>query len=416
MRGSKKAQAGVAALLFCAAGLALAEEKPAAPPVQARAGADGFSLQTEDGAYKLRIGGGIHFDGRFYTGDEAQLGTDTFGLRRARPFLIGTLARNFDFAFVPDFAGGVAVVQDAWVDARFTPRFRVKVGKFKEPFGLERLVSALNLLFIERALPTALAPNRDIGVQLHGELAGGVVGYAAGVFNGVPDGGSVDLDVNDGKDLAGRLWLQPGRRGQSKALKNLGLGFAVTHGNQDGTLPTYKSGGQLTFFSYAAGASAYGSRTRLSPQASYTYGPVGLIAEWVSSEQEVRRNATTPSVRLEHTAWQATVAVALTGEQDGPGTIKPKKSFAPGKGLGALELVARVNGFDVDEATFSAGLADRSRSASRVRAWALGLNWYLNRNLKESLSYERTTFTGGAANGGHRPAENALFIRTQFFF
>jgi len=78
--------------------------------------------------------------------------------------------------------------------------------------------------------------------------------------------------------------------------------------------------------------------------------------------------------------------------------------------------VARVNGLDLDETAFDAGLADRSRSASRARAWGLGLNWYLNRNLKQSLSYERTTFTGGAADGGDRPAENALFIRTQFFF
>ena len=48
-------------------------------------------------------------------------------------------------------------------------------------------------------------------------------------------------------------------------------------------------------------------------------------------------------------------------------------------------------------------------------AWAVGLNWYLNRNVKEVFDYERTTFTGGAA-GGDRPAENALFFRTQLSF
>lgn len=418
MRGSRstRAAAAAAAMLLGATGLASGEEKPAAPPVQAKAGADGFSVQSEDGAFKLRLGGYAQLDGRFYPGDDAKLGTDSFVLRRVRPIVQGTVAKSFDFYINPDFGGGTTVLQDAYLDARFTPRFRVRVGKFKEPFGLERLASGAGLLFVERALPTALAPNRDLGLQVHGELAGGVVGYAGGVFNGVPDGGSVDTDVNDGKDLAARLFLKPFTRGQGKALKNLGLGFAVTHGNQDGPLPSYKTGGLLTFFSYATGASAYGSRTRLSPQASWSYGPVGLLGEWVSSKQDVRRNATTPAVRLEHTAWQAAVAIVLTGEDATPGSVKPKQNFEPGKGWGALELVARVNAFDVDEAAFAASLADRSRSARQAQAWGLGLNWYLNRNVKQTLSYERTSFTGGAAAGADRATENALFIRSQVSF
>ena len=41
---------------------------------------------------------------------------------------------------------------------------------------------------MERALPTSLVPNRDVGVQLHGDLAGCVLHYAAAILDGAPGG------------------------------------------------------------------------------------------------------------------------------------------------------------------------------------------------------------------------------------
>ena len=42
----------------------------------------------------------------------------------------------------------------------------------------------------------------------------------------------------------------------------------------------------------------------------------------------------------------------------------------------------------------------------------MGLNWYLNRNVKYVVDFERTTFAGGATGGDRRP-ENAILIRSQ---
>ena len=143
---------------------AQAPESSGLPP--AVAGQDGFALQSANGDFRLQIGLLVHADGRFALADDGQEVVDTFAFRRLRPYLRGRFLRRFEFYFNPDVAGGTLVVQDAYVDTVFGPAFRVRAGKGKTPFGLERLHSASNLLFFNRALPTALVPNRDVGIPL----------------------------------------------------------------------------------------------------------------------------------------------------------------------------------------------------------------------------------------------------------
>ena len=137
------------------------------------AGADGFALKSTDGAFQLKLRGLLHADSRWFFDSDDPTGDDTFTLRRARPFIEGTVFDIFNFRFMPDFAGGRTVIQDAYVNARFLPWLQIKAGKFKTPFGIERLQSASAIRFVERALPNNLVPNRDIGGELHGELGGG---------------------------------------------------------------------------------------------------------------------------------------------------------------------------------------------------------------------------------------------------
>ncbi len=172
----------------------------------------GFTFKSADGAYQLKIRGYVQLDSRFFLDDDQKPAIDTFTLRRVRPIFEGTLAKIFDFRIMPDFGGGTTVLQDAYMEARFNPAFRVRAGKFKPPVGLERLQSAVDLLFVERALPTNLVPNRDLGVQISGDFAGGAISYQAGVFNGVVDGGNGDGDTNDEKDVAGPPLLPAVRR------------------------------------------------------------------------------------------------------------------------------------------------------------------------------------------------------------
>ncbi|HLN80691.1 MAG TPA: porin, partial [Thermoanaerobaculia bacterium] len=266
---------------------------------QFTAGKDGFALKSADGAFVLKLQGYVHLDGRFFDGAAA---SDTFLVRRARPILEGTVFKIFDFRLAPDFALGTTVLQDGYVEVRFLPALRLRAGKFKPPVGLERLQSATDLVFVERAMPTNLVPNRDVGVQLAGDVANARLQYAVGLFNGVPDGGSGDSDNNDAKDVAARVFTQPFAGGGGVAA-DLGFGVAVSFGDQTGAvaapnLPSFRTAGQLVFFSYrsdgtAAGTSvADGSRTRVSPQAFFYRRHLGILAEYVESRQELRRGST----------------------------------------------------------------------------------------------------------------------------
>src|SRR5688572_27913772 len=232
--------------------------------VSVSAGAGGFQIRSADTNFVLKIRGYLQADSRWFISDEGASSTsnDTFLLRRVRPIFEGTVFEKFDYRLMLDFGSGVtannannAYVQDAYANARLWPQFQVQAGKFKEPVGLERLQSGANLLFVERAYPTQLLPNRDVGLQLQGDIGNGFLNYAVGLFNGVADGGSGDIDRADqDKDLAARLFAHPFKDSNIDALQGLGIGIAGTFGDQTGVLRPYTTPGQQPFFAYYAGA------------------------------------------------------------------------------------------------------------------------------------------------------------------
>src|SRR5262249_24990054 len=75
---------------------------------------NGFFIQSPDGANKINVGGYVHFDGRYFLqgGDP---GTSQFLFRRARIDLRGKIFKYYEFKFMPDFAGGQVVIQDAYL-------------------------------------------------------------------------------------------------------------------------------------------------------------------------------------------------------------------------------------------------------------------------------------------------------------
>ena len=405
-----------------------ARSAAASTPV-VKAGSKGFSIQSADGQNQVKLRGVVHVDGRGLFSDDPSDLSDTWQATRIRPIIEGTLGGLYDFRFTPDFGQGRTVIQDAYVVGRFLPELQLTVGKFKSPVGLERLQSANDIRFVSRAFPTNLAPNRDIGLQVGGNLWDNRLGYAVAWLNGSNDGGSSDTfgdsDPNSDKEWAARLFAHPFAESDTFALRGLGLGLAGTYTDQDGTvsqtlLPTYRTPAQSTFFRYRTGTDATlasGERVRLAPQFYYYAGPLGLLGEYTHVSQDVARTTTTGlrEATLDTSAWQLAASWFLTGEEAAFRGFNPSSVFSLEKGTwGAFELVARYHELSVDDDAFTGGadsFADPAVSARNAAAWGLGLNWYLNENLKWALDYERTRFEGGAAGGEDREDEEVVLTR-----
>jgi len=400
-----------------------------------KASPKGFSLASADGKNQLKLRGVMHIDGRFFESDDPEGLTDTWQATRVRPILEGTLGGIYDFRFTPDFGQGRTVIQDAYVTARFKPGLQVTTGKYKAPVGLERIQSASDIRFVARALPTSLAPNRDIGLQVGGSILDERVNYAVSWANGSNDGGSSetfsDVDVNDDKEWAGRVFAHPFAESGNFALRGLGIGVAGTYTSQTGTtaqtlLPTYRTPAQSPFFRYRTGTTptlADGDRTRIAPQFYYYVGRFGLLGEYTTVSQDVSRQVSATNLRsdsLDISAWQLQASWFLTGEEEGFRGFKPNSVFSlADRTWGAFELVARYHELDIDDDAFVGGatsFSDPDVSASKATAYGLGLNWYLNENLKWVLNYEQTSFDGGAVGGADRDDENVFLTRVAVGF
>jgi phosphate-selective porin OprO and OprP len=311
---------------------------------------------------------------------------------------------------MPDFGNGTTVLFDAYFDTKLSQSFRVRVGKDKTPVGLEQLYSDYAVLFPERSLVTNLVPNRDIGIQAQGDVAGGVLSYVGAVFNGVPDAANADIDTNSGKDLAGRLTLKPFAHTAIAALKGAGVAIGGTSGRQSGTLPAFKSSAQQTFFSYASTATANGDRKRVSPSAFYYYKSLGAFAEYARTTQAVKGAKAADDIT--NTAWEVTGSFVVTGEPATERGVMPRRPFDPAQNhWGALQIVARHARLTVDPLAFADGFA-AANSNRTATATGVGASLYANSTVKYVLTFERTVFDDNPNAG--RLAEHAIVFRLQF--
>lgn len=369
-----------------------------------RADSSGLSVSTS--AFSLQFKALVQLDGRWFTSDSVPQSADTFTFRRIRPTFQGNIGNFVSYRLTPEFAGNNATIVDAYVDLKFSPVATLRAGKVKGPVGLERLQGGGNIVFIERGLPTELAPNREIGLQLQGAVANKKLNYVVGIYNGTTDGADGGATDNDGeKEYALRLFLEP--------IEGLGFGVAGTFGTKEGFAPrAYSTVDRRTGVTFTPGTVYDGDASRISPQGYFYRGPVGLLAEYIASKQELTNGTVRDDVT--HSAWQLVGSWVLTGEKASYNGVKPSSPYQVGKsGWGALELALRYGELDLDSDTAALGFAP-ANGVKSIENFGVGLNWYLNNNVKVALNYNQTSFEN--FSGPDREDEKSIFARLQVGF
>ena len=252
------------------------------------------------------------------------------------------------------------------------------------------------------------------------------VSYWAGVFNGVADGASADVDDRDGKDVVGRFMVHPFRASVHERLEGLGAGFAASYGTQRGALASpglldvsiVGPAGLLSVpGGWHRGGHRSGGRNAVShcQRTAYVYsGRFGLS----SRSRYCRRRrcaATRLPARWRINSWQMMGTWVLTGEHASYNGVVPRYAFEPSTGkLGAFELTARYHQLTADRDAFPIFANPLAGGARRVRMD--GGRELVSEPVGEAQCRLRADALRGGAAAGDRPTEHDVLARVQFGF
>ncbi len=349
---------------------------------------NGLNFETMDESVKLKIGGRIQNDWAYFAEDgslERRYGdiNDRVEFRRARLFISGTINDNVEFKAQYDFAGGDTDFKDVYMGLKKLPVVgNLRVGHFKEPFGLEELTSSKYITFMERSIANTFSPSRNVGMMLHNHSEDKRMTWAAGLFrqtnNFGESGGGGGRDYN----LTGRVTWLPIYEDKGKKLLHTGIAYTHQNYGNDSVRFREKPESHLAPRLVDTGNFEAEFGDIVGAELAWVDGPFSIQGEYVKAFIESR----SPFIGNPK-FWGAYLQASyfLTGEhrpyKTSSGTfggVKPLRNYGEDGGIGAWELAARISYLDLNDAGIEGG---------RLQDTTLGLNWYLNPNLRTSWNY-----------------------------
>jgi phosphate-selective porin OprO/OprP len=350
---------------------------------------NGLRFDSASGATKLHIGGFLQSDWSWFNDDQDfeevygrqfEAGTQ---FRRARLMIEGTIYKNIDFKAEYDFAGGTTGFRNVWMAFKGLPVGTLTVGSMKQPFGLEELTPDLFVSFMERSAPsTAFAPAYDTGFQLSDTICDGVAQWAVGVFREADNFGNDTGNVESGEwngsaRVTGRPWMNEDRT------SFLHVGGAVLTREPANDTIAFRSTPEMNLAGTVVDTTAIASRKAWlwEGELAFQTGPFTAIGEYYQA------NVTTDGRDPSFHGWVLEASMFLTDDKRGYNAnrgvfdrVIPKKNWDDAGGIGAIQLVGRIDKLDLDDGGVDGG---------EMRVASFGVNWYANPNTKVMLAVVR---------------------------
>jgi phosphate-selective porin OprO/OprP len=374
--------------------------------LQEKANKKTYPSVTVNGVFQSDAGW-IHQD----SNSEAQYGQiqDGANFRRARLSAKGSVTELTNYFFQMDFGFfGRPTFTDVWLEQTKVPLFgNVRIGQWKQPFGLETVSSFRYTTFMERSvLFQPFTPFRHIGIGFYDHSDDLSNTWAASVFRSGQDQFGGTLSSDGGYGTAERLTWVPVWDRDGKNYVHLGVGHFFNAPPEDTinfrTIPE--------FFVGANGPGAVGSSGQAVPGGSNGtpffvatgplasvpyYNVLGSELLWVEGPFSLQSEAMVNLVNQNgvNSALPGAYAQAgyfLTGEHRPydrkTGTIdrvipKSNLTFAGtncNPGLGAWEVAGRWSWLDLNDNAIQGGT---------IMDYTAGVNWYWNPYTKMVFNY-----------------------------
>lgn len=353
----------------------------------------GLKVTSQDGAFSFGLGGRLHFDGYAFDRDIAST-TGTTEFRRGRLTLNGS-AYGWEYKMEQDFAAGTNLdgLRDLYIARNLGPG-KLTIGHFKPYRSMEELTSSNEILMMER--PFASATGLFSGRQFQQG-----VGYLVAGSNWTAGATAFNLrgatgPRNEGMGFSGRATWAPIMSGDQ--VLHLGGWYShenINQGSANLSASANYAGRRGPSLAIASSSGASGEQVdAFGLEAAGMFGPVFFQSEYANAsfgqplgpDQDVETFYVQGSVMLNGGRKVYKAGNGVFGS--------PKVGEA-----GLWELTAR---YDQIENKDVAGL--------EASSWILGLNYYVNPNLRFMFNYTQ----GDNELTGDETGQYAL--RTQFNF
>lgn len=363
---------------------------------------------------------------------------DYAGFRRARLAAKGQLTENTGYYLEMDFAfPGRPSFMDVWVEQQNIPVLgNVRIGQFREPLSMEALTSVRDLMFLERALPFAFIPFRQIGVMSYNTALDDNMTWAASVYR-FPTDTYGNAYSDSGYGTSYRVTGIPIYDEACNQVLHLGLGYSYNKfgSNTNGT--PFGGFRQSPEVGYNIGASGAGGFTGpifastgalatatadnlFNVELAYAYESFLVQSEFFDVVVQ------DPTGNQNYTGAYVMASYVLTGEHHkynkkaaAFGRVVPHRNLGA-CGWGAWELAGRWSYIDLRDTPNVPGVPPvvGAYSATYLTDLTLGLNWYWNPYAKMQFNYIHA-FQNIKDNGAGVAANtntNIFGVRTQFDF